>query len=308
MHPRLEVLIPTCDRPTALAITLTSLFGQTFREFDVAISDQSEGESYLTREEFRTIFRAFSLRGCRVRTFKHLPRQGMAEQRHFLLLRSRARYVQFVDDDLLLEPEVLRRMLETIEAERCGFVGCCAIGLSYLYDYRCHQHNIEPWEGPVQPEPFTWESIPWERHKVHNAANAYHLQLKLARDGQPVRYKVAWVGANVLYDREKLLSVGGFSWWPQVPPNHAGEEALAQFLLLRRHGGCGILPSGTYHLELPTLVEDRAVNVTSLFPLITDGEPRAIVPFQATTDAAVDGTAPRGEDIEHDESGNAIGH
>jgi hypothetical protein len=76
----------------------------------------------------------------------------------------------------------------------------------------------------------------------------------------------------VIYDREKLLEVGGFSWWDQLPPEHAGEEVLAQFLLLRKYGGCGILPSGTYHLQLPTLVPNREVNATSLFPKLVGEE------------------------------------
>ena len=88
-----------------------------------------------------------------------------------------------------------------------------------------------------------------------------------------MRYKVAWIGgANVLYDRAKLTDVGGFSWWNRLPENHAGEEVLAQFLLLRRYGGCGILPSGTYHLGLPTTVADRRHNATELFrSLIREG-------------------------------------
>ncbi len=260
-------------------MTLVSLVGQIYRDFDLAISDQTNGEGYLTSPEIQTALRALRLRGTRVRTYRHLPRRGMAEQRHFLLLQSRARYAQFLDDDLLLEPEVVGRMLQAIQEEGCGFVGCCAIALSYLNDYRPYEHNIELWEGPVQPEPFTWETIPWDRHKVNNAANAYHLQMKYARNGRTVKYKVAWVGANVMYDREKLLQVGGFSWWPQLPPEHAGEEVLAQLLMIRRFGGCGILPSGTYHLELPTLVEDRQVNATSLFHRLTNEAPRALMPL-----------------------------
>jgi len=122
------------------------------------------------------------------------------------------------------------------------------------------------WDGPITPEPFTPETIPWERHKVNNAANPLHLEQRLAPDGATVRYKVAWVGgANVLYDRAKLLSVGGFSFWERLPPQHAGEEVVVQFLLLNRYGGCGLLPSGTYHLELPTEVADRARNATELY-------------------------------------------
>ena len=190
----------------------------------------------------------------------------MAEQRHFLLQGSRAPYVHFLDDDVLLDPPVMARMLEVLQHEGCGFVGCAATGLDYLHDVRPHQQHIELWEGPVRPEPFGPDYLPWDRHVVNNAANPLHLEERLVRGDRVVRYKVAWIGgANVLYDRAKLLDVGGFSWWRRLPPGHAGEEVLAQFLLIRKYGGCGILPSGTYHLGLPTNVEDRSRNATELF-------------------------------------------
>ena len=170
------------------------------------------------------------------------------------------------DDDVLLDPPVMERMLRVLQAERCGFVGCAAAGLGYLKEVRSHQQHIELWIGPVQPEPFEPDSIPWDRHMVNNAANPLHLEQRFVKGGGLVRYKVAWVGgANILYDRAKLLDVGGFSWWHRLPPVHAGEEVVVQFLLIRKYGGCGILPSGTYHLGLPTNVEDRRCNATDLF-------------------------------------------
>ncbi len=262
-----DVLIPTCRRKTGLAVVLTSLLGQTFTNFDVTVADQTEEEdAYLESIEIQTLARALRRRGHRVELHRNLPRRGMAQQRQFLMERSRAPYVHYLDDDVLLDREVLQRMLGVLRAERCGFVGCAATGLEYLDDVRPHQQGIELWEGPVRPERFGPESIPWDRHKVNNAANPLHLEEKLAPDGRTVRYKVAWVGgANVLYDRAKLLDVGGFSWWDRLPPGHAGEEVVVQFLLLRKYGGCGVLPSGTYHLGLPTNVEDRQRNATELF-------------------------------------------
>lgn len=260
-----DVLIPTYNRKSGLAIVLACLLGQTFTDFDVIVSDQSE-DSVLDSIEIRTLADALRYHGHRVTLHHHLPRRGLAEQRNFLLEQSRAPYVHFIDDDVVLEPRVLERMLNVIQAERCGFVGCPATGLDYLHDVRPHQHNIELWEGPVCPEPIAPDTIPWERHKVNNAANALHLAERLTPGGLPLRYKVAWVGgANVLFDRAKLLSVGGFSWWHRLPAAHAGEEVLAQFLLLRHHGGCGVLPAGTYHLGLPTSVPDRERNAVELF-------------------------------------------
>jgi glycosyltransferase involved in cell wall biosynthesis len=262
-----DVLIPTFGRRTGLAVVLTSLLGQTFTDFDVIVSDQTDEEdAYLESIEIQTLVRALRWHGHSVALHRHLPRQGMAEQRQFLLERSHSPYVHYLDDDVLLDPPVMERMLTVLRAEECGFVGCPATGLEHLHDMRPHQQQIELWHGPVQPEPFAPDSIPWDRHLINNAANPLHLEQRLVRQDGVVRYKVAWVGgANVLYDRAKLLSVGGFSWWSRLPQEHAGEEVVAQFLLIRKYGGCGILPSGTFHLGLPTTVIDRTRNATELF-------------------------------------------
>lgn len=262
-----NVLIPTYRRRTGLAVVLTSLLSQTFTDFDVIISDQTEEEdASLESIEIQTLVRALRWHGHRVTLHRHLPRRGMAEQRNFLLEQSHAPYVHYLDDDVLLDPPVIERMLGALQAEACGFVGCAATGLGYIDDVRPHQQQIELWTGPVKPEPFEPEAIPWERHLVNNAANPLHLEQRLVEGDGIVRYKVAWVGgANILYDRVKLLDVGGFSWWQRLPPEHAGEEVVVQFLLIRKYGGCGILPSGTYHLGLPTTVEDRVHNATELF-------------------------------------------
>lgn len=278
----LEVLIPTSRRKTALATTLAGLFGQTRRDFDVVISDQTEldggepsPEDPLTSGEITTLIRAFQLRNQRVRTHRHLPRRGMAEQRQFLLDQSSAPYVLFLDDDLLLEPDVVDRMLRVIQEERCGFVGCAPIGLSHLDDYRPHQHHLEIWEGPVEPEPYTFESVPWVRHVAHNAANPLHLGWKHSALGT-IRYKVAWVGACVLYDREKLVDSGGYTWWTELPPEHCGEDVLAQLMVMSRYGGCGVLPSGVYHLELPTEVPNRRTNTDDLIRRYLGASPEPV--------------------------------
>jgi glycosyltransferase involved in cell wall biosynthesis len=262
-----DVLIPTYHRKTGLAVVLTSLLGQTFTDFDIIVSDQTEEEDASFESiEIQTLVRALRWHGHRVTLHRHLPRRGMAEQRNFLLEQSHAPYVHYLDDDVLLDPPVIERMLGVLQAEACGFVGCAATGLGYLDDVRPEQQQIELWTGPVKPEPFEPEVIPWERHLVNNAANPLHLEQRLVEGDGIVRYKVAWVGgANILYDRIKLLDVGGFSWWQRLPPEHAGEEVVVQFLLIRKYGGCGILPSGTYHLGLPTTVEDRVHNATVLF-------------------------------------------
>ncbi|MFB3818425.1 MAG: glycosyltransferase family 9 protein [Candidatus Methylomirabilales bacterium] len=253
-----DVLIPTYRRPAALAITLTSLCAQTFRDFRVVISDQTEGADPLEAREVLTPLRLLRVRGHAVETHKHLPRRGIAEHRDFLLAQVRAPYCLFLDDDLILEPDVIGRLHAAIREEGCGFVGCGTIGLSYLEDRRPEQQRIEFWEGPVQPELIRPGTAAFARHHLHSAANLLHLQQRLGLTPERQRkYRVAWVGACALYDTAKLRAVGGFGFWRDLPSGHAGEDVLVQWRLMAAYGGCGVIPSGVYHQELPTTIEHR---------------------------------------------------
>lgn len=264
----IDILIPTYCRPAALAVTLTSLCAQTCRDFNVIISDQTEDMDAVATGEVQAAIRVLQIHGHKVVTHKHLPRQGLAEQRQFLLEQATAPYILYLDDDLILEPYVIEYMLQAIQAEGCGFVGCGTIGLSFLNDVRPHQQVIEFWDGPVQPEVVESGTPQWERYKLHNAANVYHFQQRLGVTvEQPRKYRVAWIAACVLYDAAKLRDVGGFSFWKELPPNHCGEDVLAQLRVMARYGGCGLLPSGVYHQELPTTIVDRSMDAPQLLSI-----------------------------------------
>ena len=75
------------------------------------------------------------------------------------------------------------------------------------------------------------------------------------------------MGACVLYDVAKLRAAGGYSFWRELPPEHSGEDVLAQLRVMARYGGCGIIPSGVYHQELPTTVTDRRVDAPKVLDL-----------------------------------------
>jgi GT2 family glycosyltransferase len=264
---RVDVLIPTFARPAALAVTLAALLGQTHREFRVVVSDQSEPETSLGAGEVVAVARVLRARGHEVELHHHLPRRGLAEQRQFLLDRVTAPHCLFLDDDVILAPDLLERMHRTILEEGCGLVGAGLIGLSFLDDVRPAEQAFEPWEGPVEPEVVTPEGHGWARYKLHNAANLHHVAERLALpSGAALRYKLAWAGGCVLYDAEALREAGGFAFWRDLPALHAGEDVLAQLRVMARRGGCGILPSGAYHQELPTTVPDRGVDAPRVLP------------------------------------------
>jgi glycosyltransferase involved in cell wall biosynthesis len=261
MERTIDVLIPTYRRPAALAVTLATLLGQTFRDFRVIVSDQTEEYDTAECGEVKAVLRVLEAHGHAPIVHKHLPRRGLAEQRGFLLDQATAPYVLFSDDDLIFEPDALERMLTAIREEGCGFVGCAVPGYSFIEDVRLHQQGIEFWETKVEPERVRPNMPAWDRHKLHNAANILHLadQLGLTPETQR-KYRVAWVGGCVLYDTAMLRASGGFGFWNDLPLEHCGEDVLAQVRVMERFGGCGIIPTRVYHQELPTTVPNREVD------------------------------------------------
>jgi len=247
-----DVLLPTCNRLDSLIFTLSGLAGQECPPYHLILADQSQipvSESFVVQ----SLLRIIQARGNTWEYHHRLPSSGIAEQRHFLLNRSTASQVLFLDDDVWMEHWVLGKLSTTLREQNCGFVGAFPYGLSHASDERPHQQIIEYWAGPVEPERVDPDSSEWERNILHRAANSWHVSLLLPQ-GDNKLYKVAWVAACILYDRQKLIDIGGFSFWNLLPRYHSGEEVLVQNLLMRKWGGCCILPSGTYFSEVASTV------------------------------------------------------
>lgn len=257
---KVSVLIPTFNRLTALIATLTALTAQNFKDFEVIVADQSD--SFIGDDGvIKTLQRIFCLHQTPLKVLQNLPKKGIAQQRQFLLNYSTSKYSLYLDDDIILEKDVLSRMVKALEEESCAFVGMMPIGLSYQNVFRPHQQHIEFWEEGVQPETILSHTPEWQRYQLHNAANIMHVgqQLNISPENQR-KYKIAWVGGCILYDTQKLRDNGGFNFWEQLPEEHCGEDVYVQQKLMKKFGGCGLLPSGGYHLELPTTLENREVN------------------------------------------------
>ena len=249
---RLDILLPTCNRLDSLVMTLSGVAAQDVRSFRLIVADQSQ-EPANTNPVVQSLLRIIEARGGEVVWHTRPAVWGIAEQRDFLLRQASAASVLYLDDDVFMEPWVAGRMRDILETRGCGFVGAFPAGLSFRDDVRPEQQAIEYWDGPVKPETLEPGTPAWERWHLHRAANLW--QVARALPGGDTRlYKVAWVASCVMYNRRKLLDVGGFSFWSRLPRYHSGEEVLVQNLLLRRWGGCGMIPSGTYYSQLPSTV------------------------------------------------------
>lgn len=262
-----DVLIPTAGRVAELAVTLAGLASQDEPGFRVVVSDQSDQEAS-SRAAVQAMARVLRAQGRETVFLRHVPRRGMAEQRHFLLSHATSESVLFLDDDVWLEPGQLARMWDALQTLRCGFVGAAVQGLSYLSDERPHEHvSFEIWGDQVSPEAVHRGNGAFERWPLHNAANLTHIARDIVvPDRGWIPYKVAWVGGCVLFRRSDLLAAGGFSFWEQLPPEHSGEDVAAQWHVMARSGGVGLLPSGAVHLEAPTTIPHRPVDAFDVLP------------------------------------------
>jgi glycosyltransferase involved in cell wall biosynthesis len=254
-----DVLLPTYNRLTSLIMTLSGVAAQTHADLHVIVADQSQ-DPVEQDPVVQTLRRVIEARGGSVEWHTRPQVNGIVEQRDFLLRQATADAVLYLDNDVFMEPWVVERLLETLQIQRCGFVGAFPAGLSHREDVRPEQQIVDYWDGPVQPEVVEPDSPQWERWQLHRAANLYHVSRSVPQ-GEFRLYKVAWIASCILYDRAKLLDVGGFSFWPRLPRYHSGEEVLVQNLLMRRWGGCGIMPSGTYYTQVPTTVLNDAGTV-----------------------------------------------
>lgn len=265
--PVIDVLVPTADRPAELAVTLAGLAAQDGPVFSVIVSDQSTDAPGWSYPAAGAMLRVLRAQGRHTDTVRHLPRRGLAEHRHFLLGLARASYVLFLDDDVWLEPGSVQRLHAAIGELRCGFLGMAPQGLSYLGDVRPdEQAKFIEWRREVAPEWVRPGTAEYDRWPLHNAANLTHIAGdRHVSTGGWIAYRVAWLGGCVLYDRVALLESGGFDFWPQLPAEHAGEDAAAQWRVMERYGGAGLLPSGAVHLEAPTTIPRRETDATDMF-------------------------------------------
>ncbi len=276
-EPEIDVLVPTKDRPTELAVTLAGLAAQTGVRFRLVVSDQSEGPASYATPAAETMVRALRRRGTAVELCRHLPRRGITEQRSFLLSKATAPAVLFLDDDVWLEGAVLPRLHRALRTLGCGFVAAAMQGLSHLEDRRPDEcAPFEVWHGRVEPETIEKDGQAWARWTLGNAANGVHLAewlgLDLGAVPPPpeswVAYKIAWAAGCVLFDREALLDVGGFDFWPLLPPDAHGEDVLVQLRVMARRGGAGVLPSGAYHQQAPTSIPIRSTSAVDALSIV----------------------------------------
>jgi len=136
---KVSVCIPTYNRAGYLEETVRSVLAQTYREFELIISDNASTDN--TEEVVA------SLRDPRIHYYHNPVNIGMAPNYNCCLERARGEYIAFICDDDMWHPEFLAAAVEVLDnLPRVGVVGC---------DIQLINHDGEPF------------SLVSERHARH---------------------------------------------------------------------------------------------------------------------------------------------
>lgn len=149
-----SIIIPTKNRANDLARTIETLLTQTVKPLELIVVDQSPSPSFTEEGPLRTVY-------------VHAPElSGAAVARNVAMDRARGDIWLFLDDDVLLEPDFIERILE---AYGPGITGVSGV----VTNYQAPPLHQRAWERIFELGPFSDERqrVYRDAHRLRNAAS-----------------------------------------------------------------------------------------------------------------------------------------
>jgi glycosyltransferase involved in cell wall biosynthesis len=106
MDPKVSVIVPTKNRAYYLSQAVRSILSQTFREYEILVIDGASVDN--TRKVINEII------DPRINYVRQEEDRGVSAARNLGIVRSRGRFIAFLDDDDLWLPRMLEKQLELI--------------------------------------------------------------------------------------------------------------------------------------------------------------------------------------------------
>ena len=113
------VMICVKDRPTELAMLLTSLYTQTYKDFDIYILNDQSGTPLQTYHFFNCIVNLLKMQEFKIYILNTEFPHGVSKARQRLVdesLKKDYKYLCRVDDDVYLEPDFIERLIKVIQS------------------------------------------------------------------------------------------------------------------------------------------------------------------------------------------------
>jgi glycosyltransferase involved in cell wall biosynthesis len=119
--PLVSIVIPTFNAPDFLLETLSTVFAQTFNDFEVILINDGSTDDTLAR------LKTLQERHSQQLIIITQPNAGIGAARNRGIEESHGKYIAFLDHDDLWRPEKLARQLKFMEANP----GCASCGTLY---------------------------------------------------------------------------------------------------------------------------------------------------------------------------------
>lgn len=125
---KLEVIIPTYNRPEMLMRSVLSVLNQPYRNLIIQIYDNSEGSE--TEIQLAKLLRSDS----RINYFRHKKNIGSIQNFQFGLSRVDADYFCLISDDDFFAPNFFSEAIATLQESGADFVCCQTIAMNEFFE------------------------------------------------------------------------------------------------------------------------------------------------------------------------------
>lgn len=207
-YEKIAIAIATKNRPVPLTALLTSIFNQTYKNYDIFICDNSDNEDVIHTGALMKQIDLFKSYGHNIGLWKNPISQNAPDSHNQIFQSSKTlgyKYIFKLDDDCILEENVLENLMNIIQSdEKIGAVGC-----SILNPATSKIHQTMPDDYPSQT--------------INNLTTSRQWTWKTSLQDEQVEH----LHSSFIYSTKALDEIGGF---PQGLSKVAfREETLATY-------------------------------------------------------------------------------
>lgn len=218
--PTVSIILPTYNRAYCIGRTIDAIRAQTFTDWELIVCDD------WSSDETPAVVHSYLAADTRIRYERH-PRLGLPGNRNSGIARARARLIYFIEDDVVLEPAALGKLVCAFRQLKCKGVKLGAVG----------PRSIEP--------PKKGRLLLLERKTANRARERMETPSRIDRWTGLMYQNYGMSGSGLkrssllpswsLFDREALEAVGGYEGRVYNRFNFSHEETDL-FVRLQRAG------------------------------------------------------------------------
>ncbi|WGK69180.1 glycosyltransferase family 2 protein [Candidatus Haliotispira prima] len=133
MRPKISVVVPVYNTQEYLCGCLDSILCQTLQDIEIIIVND------LTPDCSQKIIDEYQKKDHRISSISHAENRGLGGARNIGIAAAQSPYIQFVDSDDYIHPEMCVRLYGLAEQTGAGLVYC---GCSFVYSTTLPHHVI----------------------------------------------------------------------------------------------------------------------------------------------------------------------